>query len=174
MRMVYHHILGVRMPMNFADVDAFTRGLPGVEVGAKWGHKTWIAAGRGFAWERPLTRADLARFGDDTPPAGEILAVRLDSLDAKDALLSIAPRGFFTIAHFNGFPGILIALREARTKDVRAALLDAHRAAFVAPPPRSRAKRPAAAKPASKKPTSKKPKPAPRKPAPARPRKSRG
>lgn len=143
--MVYHHILGVRMPMTFADVDAFATGLPGVEVGAKWGRKTWIAAGRGFAWERPLTKADLARFGDEPPPAGEILAIRVESLDAKDALLAIAPRGFFTIAHFNGFPDVLIALREARTKDVRTALLDAYRAACAAKP------KPRTAKPKKKK-----------------------
>ncbi len=114
--------------MTFADVDTFARSLPGVTVGTSWGNRTWMVGKKGFAWERPFSKADLKRFGDETPPAGEILGVRVESLDAKDALLAIAPRGFFTIPHFQGYPAILIALRVARTKDVRAAIVDAHRA----------------------------------------------
>jgi hypothetical protein len=114
--------------MNFDDVDEFAAGLPGVTVGVKWGHRTWLVHGKGFAWQRPFSKADLKRFGDQAPPQGEILAVRVESLDAKDALLEIAPPGFFTIPHFDGYAGVLIALRKARVKDVRAAILDAFRA----------------------------------------------
>jgi hypothetical protein len=114
--------------MNFADVDAFAMSLPGVTVASKWGHRTWMVGDRGFAWQRPFSKADLRRFGDETPPAGEILAVRVESLDAKDALLEIATPGFFTIPHFQGYPGLLIALRKARAHDVRAAIEDAHSA----------------------------------------------
>ena len=58
--------------------------------------------------------------GGETPPAGDILAVMVGNLDAKDALLAIAPRGFFTIPHFNGYPAVLIALRATSASDVRA------------------------------------------------------
>src|SRR5262245_43577454 len=115
------------MAMTFDDVDAIARKLPGVTVGIKWGNRTWMVDGKGFAWQRPFSKADLQRFGDETPPAGEILAVSVENLDAKDALLAMAPPGFFTIAHFNGYPAVLIALRQARAKDVRAAILDAFR-----------------------------------------------
>ena len=114
--------------MKLDDVAKLATGLAGVTVGEKWGHRTWMVEGKGFAWQRPFSKADLKRFGDETPPAGEILAVRVESLDAKDALLAIAPPGFFTIPHFNGYPGVLIALGKARAKDVRAAVLDAFRA----------------------------------------------
>ncbi|HXU64826.1 MAG TPA: hypothetical protein VN962_24165 [Polyangia bacterium] len=124
--------------MTLADVDAFAMSLPGVTVAPKWGHRTWMVGDRGFAWQRPFSKADLKRFGDETPPAGEILAVRVESLDAKDALLEIAPPGFFTIPHFNGYPGLLIALRKARARDVRAALKDAHAAMAAQPPARKR------------------------------------
>lgn len=115
------------MGMTFEDVDAFAMNLPGVTVATKWANRTWMVDGKGFAWQRPFRKADLKRFGGETPPAGEILAVSVENLDAKDALLAMAPPGFFTIPHFNGYPAILIALRQARTKDVRAAILDAFR-----------------------------------------------
>jgi hypothetical protein len=128
--------------MNFDDVHEIASGLPGVTVGTKWNRRTWLIHDKGFAWERPFSKADLKRFGDQAPPPGEILAVRVENLDAKDALLDIAPPGFFTIPHFDGYAGVLIALRKARIKDVRAAILDAFRAmAAQAPKPRAR-KRP--------------------------------
>jgi hypothetical protein len=128
--------------MTFDDVDALARSLPGVTVGTSWGHKTWKVGDKGFAWERPFSKADLVRFGDEKPPSGEILAVRTESLDAKDALLAIAPPGFFTIPHFNGYAGILIELRKARAKDVRAAIMDAYHAMAAAKPAARRPRRP--------------------------------
>jgi hypothetical protein len=115
------------MAMTFKDVDAFATSLPDVSATASWGGRAWNVRGKGFAWQRPFTKADLKRFGDEKPPTGEILAVRVESLDAKDALLAIAPPGFFTIPHFNGYAAVLIELRKARVKDVRAAIVDAHR-----------------------------------------------
>jgi len=125
--------------MNFDDVDAFASKLPDVTVGTSWGHRTWKVGGKGFAWHRPLNKADLKRLGDEKPPEGEILAVRVESLDAKDALLAIGPPGFFTIEHFNGYAAVLIALKTARAKDVRAAIVDAHRA--MSPPARPKKQR---------------------------------
>src|SRR3954468_11860794 len=132
--------------MTFADVVAFARRLPRVTVGTSWGQRTWMVAGRAFAWQRPFTKADIRRFGDETPPAGEILGVRAESLDAKDALLEIAPPGFFTIPHFQGYPALLIALRKARARDVRAAIADAHAAMAAQGPTRKRGTRRKASK----------------------------
>ncbi len=53
----------------------------------------------------------------------------VENLDARDALLEMAPPGFFTIAHFSGFPAVLIDLKRARVRDVRAAITDAWRLA---------------------------------------------
>lgn len=140
-----------RAQITFDDVDEIASSLPGVTVGAKWAQRTWMVGDKGFAWQRAFSKADLKRFGDETPPQGEILAVRVENLDAKDALLAMALPGFFTIPHFNGYAAVLIALREARIKDVRAAVLGAFQAvaSAAARPRRARAPRPAraAAKP---------------------------
>jgi hypothetical protein len=110
------------MPMKLAEVNAFARSLPRVTVGVRHGNKTWSVGDKVFAWERPFSKADLKRFGDETPPSGDILAVRVAGLDAKDGLLEMALPGFFTIPHFNGYAAVLIELRKARKKDVCGAL----------------------------------------------------
>ena len=124
--------------MTFAQVAAYLKTLGGVTVGTKWGNTTWMVGDKGFAWQRPLRKADLARLGDEQAPEGDILAVRVANLDAKDALLAIAPPGFFTIQHFNGYPAVLIELRKAHVKDVRAVLVDAHGNAVAAKPARKK------------------------------------
>jgi hypothetical protein len=136
--------------VNFDDIDAYATSLPGVTVGAKWGNRTWLIEDKGFAWQRPFSKADLKRFGDEKPPAGDILAVRVESLDAKDALLAMAPPGFFTIPHFNGYAAVLIELRKARAKDVRAAILDAFRAVASSLPAPKKKARTSRRKPAGK------------------------
>jgi len=130
--------------MTIDEVAAFVMDLPGVSAGTKWGNRTWMVGDKGFAWQRPFSKADLKRFGDEAPPAGEILAVRVENLDAKDALLAMELPGFFTIPHFNGYAAVLIALKQARAKDVRAAIMGAFQMAAPADPPRpAKKKKPA-------------------------------
>lgn len=126
------------MPITFADVEAMIHELPGVTVGVKWRNKTYLVGDKGFAWERALSKADLARFGDETPPQGEILAVRTDGLDGKEAVLAMDLPGFFTIPHFNGYAAVLIELRKAKKKDVRTAIAEAHRVMSAAKSKRKR------------------------------------
>ena len=124
--------------MKLDAVAAFAEKLPGVTIGAQWGNKTWMVGDRGFALERPFSKADLARFDDETPPAGHILAVMVENLDAKDALLAMDLPGFFTIPHFNGYAAVLIELRRARASDVLAVVATAHLLVLNAPPKRAR------------------------------------
>lgn len=148
------------MPLTFADVHETAMNLDGASVGISWNTRTWMVNRRGFAWERPLRKADIARLGGTPAPTGEILGVRTESLDAKDALLAMGLPGFFTIEHFNAYPAVLIALDKARAADVRAAIVEAHRAVAAMRPGRAK-KTPAA----NKKPTANKKPPANKKPA---------
>jgi hypothetical protein len=106
------------------DVAAIALGLPEATEGERHGNRSWSVAGKVFAWERDFSKADLRRFGDETPPAGPILAVRVGDLNEKEAVLAANPAAFFTIPHFNGYAAVLIQLSEVSGDALRDALTD--------------------------------------------------
>ncbi|MGY4770150.1 MmcQ/YjbR family DNA-binding protein [Kribbella sp. CWNU-51] len=108
------------------DVERLVAALPETEQTTRHGNRTWAVGGKGYAWERPFSKADLKRFGDETPPDGPILAVRVEDLGEKEALLAArAADGFFTIPHFDNYAAVLIELDQVSEPALSEALLDA-------------------------------------------------
>ena len=109
---------------TFDDVAVLAAELPGSTEDERHGNRTWFVAGRAFAWERPFSKADIRRFGEQAPPDGPILAVRVEDLGEKEAVLAGEPTAFFTIPHFDGYSAVLIQLRKVSAKALREAIVD--------------------------------------------------
>jgi hypothetical protein len=117
--------------VSLDDVARIATELPEVVESDRYGNRAWSVAGgarRGgakvFAWERGFSKADIRRYGDETPPEGPILAIRVADLHEKEAVLAANPGAFFTIPHFDGYAAVLIQLKKATKRAVREALTD--------------------------------------------------
>lgn len=109
---------------NWKDVARLALALPATEESTSYGHTAWKVADKGFVWERPFSKADLKRLGDDVPE-GPILAAYVDDLAEKEAVLAAHPGVMFTIEHFNGFPAVLVRLDEIDTDTLEETITDA-------------------------------------------------
>ena len=94
---------------SWSDVREFALAMPGVEEFETRGDLAWRtgASGKGFVWERPLRKSDLAETG---PQQGPIAGVRVADEGEKLALIDGDPDVFFTIHHFDGYPAVLLHL----------------------------------------------------------------
>ena len=116
-------IVGVMVSIE--DAARMATELPAVTEGTRFGNRTWFVRDKGFLWERPFSKADLKRFGTDTPPDGPIMAAIVEDLGEKEAVLASGVPGLFTISHFDNYPAVLIHMRTVTKRAMREVVVDA-------------------------------------------------
>src|SRR5215217_868047 len=102
---------------DWDDVRRSALALPETSETESRGVRAWVVRKKGFVWERPLRKADLAALGDEAPD-GPILGARVEHEGAKDALLAAQPDVYFTTPHFDGYPAVLVRLDKIAPEDL--------------------------------------------------------
>lgn len=105
-------------------VRRYALALPQTAEGTSRGTAVWMVNKKLFVWERPLRTSDLAALGDRAP-SGDILGVRTADLEMKEALLATDPRVYFTTPHFDGYPAVLVQLKNIRAAELRRVVVEA-------------------------------------------------
>lgn len=90
---------------------------------------------KGFAW---VWQERVAPKKPRVPNPG-VLAVRVANNAQKDLMIAVDPRKFFTEPHYNGFPAVLVRLKEVTVADLRVLLEEAWRCQAPKPLTRARA-----------------------------------
>jgi hypothetical protein len=112
---------------SWDDVRALALALPETSEQTRRGNLSWLVKTKGFVWERPLNRSDLKRqqLAGLPVPEGPILAARVADLGVREALIADDPEVYFTIAHFEGFPAVLLLLERIGADELREVVTDA-------------------------------------------------
>ena len=94
---------------SWDDVRRLALSLPDTTEESTRGNAHWRVRDKGFVWERPLRRADLAALGNRVPD-GPVYGARTADEGIKLALISDDPHVYFTTPHFDGYPAVLFEL----------------------------------------------------------------
>jgi hypothetical protein len=106
------------------DVASIVGELPLIEERSP--HE-WRVGKKLVAWERPLRKSEresLTALGIE-PPEGDILGVRLPDEGVKFALIADEPGVYFTTAHFDGYPVVLVKLAKTDELGLRELITEA-------------------------------------------------
>jgi hypothetical protein len=109
---------------SWDDVRRIALGLPETSEKPSHGNVSWRVRDKLFAWERPLRAREAEELGA-AAPEGPILGVRVEGLDAKEALLASEPEVFFTTSHFDGYPSVLVRLERIDLAELRELIVEA-------------------------------------------------
>jgi hypothetical protein len=109
---------------TWEDVRRIALALPEAAERSRDGLYQWLVRDKGFAWERPLRRGDLAALGDAAPD-GPILAAHVPDLGAREALLASDAEVYFTTPHFDGYPAVLVRLDRIAVPELKELVVEA-------------------------------------------------
>jgi hypothetical protein len=106
------------------DVRRIALALPESSEQSSRGTASWRVREKGFVWERPLRQKEVDELGERAP-SGPILGARVEHLGAKEALLADDPDVYFTTAHFDGYPAVLVRLERIALDELEELIVEA-------------------------------------------------
>jgi hypothetical protein len=106
------------------DVRRIALSLPETSERESRGSMDWRVKDKGFVWERPLRKGDVAALGERVPD-GPVFAARTADEGVKLALIADNPRVFFTTPHFNGYAAVLFELDRISVGELTELVTDA-------------------------------------------------
>ncbi len=109
---------------RWEDVRLLALALPQANERESRGARQWRIKDKLFVWERPLRHKEVEELGD-LAPNGPILAVRVEHLGAKEALLADDAHLYFTTSHFDGYPAVLVRLDLIGLEELRELVVEA-------------------------------------------------
>lgn len=111
------------------DVRTIAMAFPGVmeRTDGHRGGAAWRMPSGAFVWQRGPSARDLGQLAalGRAWPDGEVIGVRTDGLEEKEALIETYPDLFFTIPHFDGYPAVLVRLDAIDVDHLRELITDA-------------------------------------------------
>lgn len=99
------------------------------------GELSWSVRGKGFVWERTLSREMVTELGD-AAPSGPVLAAMVEDLGVQQALVQADPAVYFVVDHFRDYPAVLVRLDDVDPDELRETVVEA----WLAVAPRKLAK----------------------------------
>jgi hypothetical protein len=104
--------------VTFAHVENFTLGLPETTSRPSYGGAPALRANKRLIGR---LRGEMADDVDELTgePFGEVLMLHVGDLGEKEALLAAEGDVYFTIAHYDGYPAILVRLARADEAELR-------------------------------------------------------
>ena len=110
--------------MSYQEIEEFALGLPETSSTPSYGGAPALRVNkRMFA----RLRGEMADDTDELTgaPYGDVLMIGVADLGEKEALLAADGDAYFTIAHYDGYPAVLVRLDRADAEELRELLLDA-------------------------------------------------
>ena len=101
---------------TMADLDAFALGMPeATKEVSDHGRPSYLVHGKRFCLHRRPRRD--AVDGKTGEPLDDVLMFRVADLDEKDLLVSDTRGVYFTTPHFDGYPAVLLRIRDLERID---------------------------------------------------------
>jgi hypothetical protein len=106
------------------DVRRIALSLPGTTERESRGNLEWRVRDKGFVWERPLRKGDVAALGDRVPD-GPVYAAQVADEGVKLALIADDPGVYLTTPHFTGYAAVLFQLDRIDVAELTELITDA-------------------------------------------------